>query len=54
MSYKKFEIWQDTRELVIDIHKMSLKNEKLYDNLHKRSETLGKKLNLFIQAIEKR
>ena len=120
MSYKKFEIWQDARELVIDIHKMSLKelpkfemfeegsqirrssksvksnivegygrrrykqdyikfltysiasndetidhlenlfeteslkNEKLYDNLHKRLETLGKKLNLFIQAIEKR
>ncbi|MCK4638811.1 MAG: four helix bundle protein [Bacteroidales bacterium] len=120
MSYKKFEIWQDARELVIDIHKMSLtelpkfemfeegsqirrssksvksnivegygrrrykmeyikfltysiasndetidhlenlyeteslKNEILYANLHKRLEILGKKLNLFIQAIEKR
>ncbi len=32
----------------------SLINEKLYANLHKRLETLGKKLNLFIQAIEKR
>ena len=120
MSYEKFEIWKIARELVIDIHKMSLtelpkfemfeegsqirrssksvksnivegygrrrykleyikfltysiasndetidhlenlfetkslKNEKLYDNLHKRLETLGKKLNFFIQAIEKR
>ncbi len=120
MSYKKFEIWQNARELVIDIHKMSLtelpkfemfeegsqirrssksvksnivegygrkrykleyikfltysiasndetidhlenlfetgslQNEKLYANLHKRLEVLGKKLNLFIQAIEKR
>ncbi|MCK4980477.1 MAG: four helix bundle protein [Candidatus Delongbacteria bacterium] len=25
MSYKKFEIWSLARELVIDIHKMSLK-----------------------------
>ena len=32
----------------------SLKNEKLYDNLHKRLEILGKKINLFLQAIEKR
>ena len=24
MSYKKLEIWQLTRELVIDIHKMTL------------------------------
>jgi len=120
MSYKKFEIWQNARELVIDIHKISLtelpkfemfeegsqirrssksvksnivegygrkrykleyikfltysiasndetidhlenlfetgslKNEKLCANLHKRLEILGKKLNLFIQAIEKR
>ncbi len=32
----------------------SLKNQEIYDNLHTRLETLGKKLNLFIQAIEKR
>lgn len=25
MSYKKLEIWQISRELVIDIHRMSLK-----------------------------
>jgi len=119
MSYRKLEIWQMVRELVIDIHKMtltelpkfemfeegsqirrsnksvksnivegygrrrykqefirfltfaiasndetidhlenlfeteSLKNEDLYNNLHKRTATLGKKLNLFIQAVEK-
>jgi four helix bundle protein len=28
MSYKKLEIWQLARELVIDIHKMSLQLPK--------------------------
>ncbi len=31
----------------------SLKEKELYDNLHCRIETLGKKLNRFIQSIEK-
>ena len=31
----------------------SLKNESLFDDLHGRLETLGKKINLFIQTIEK-
>ena len=119
MSYKNLEIWKLSRELVIDIHKMtltelpkfemfeegtqirksmksvkativegygrrkykqeflhflsyaiasndetmdhlenlfetsSLKNEQLYEELHKRLETLGKKINLFIQAVER-
>jgi hypothetical protein len=39
MSYKKSEIWQISRELVIDIHN--------------RLNILGKKLNLFLQAIER-
>lgn len=30
----------------------SLKNKTLYDDLHEQLEVLGKKLNLFIQAIE--
>ena len=30
----------------------SLKNEELYLDLHQRLETLGKKLNKFIQAVE--
>ncbi len=119
MSYKKLEIWQLSREIVIDIHKMtlnnlpkfemyeiggqirrssksvkstvvegygrrkyqqeyirfltyaiasndetldhletlfetgSLKEETLYKDLHSRIDILGKKLNRFIQAIEK-
>ena len=119
MSYKKLEIWQLSRELVIDIHKMtlqklpkfemyeeasqirrssksvksnmvegygrrrykqefirflifslasndetidhlenlfetdSLKDKELYTNLHNRLETLGKKLNLFLQTVER-
>jgi len=31
----------------------SLKDEELYQRLHERLETLGKKLNLFIQSVEK-
>jgi four helix bundle protein len=32
----------------------SLKNKTLYDDLHEHLEVLGKKLNLFIQAIERK
>jgi len=119
VSYKKLVIWQNTRELVLDIHKMtvnklpkfelyeegsqirrsiksvksnivegygrrrykqefmrfltyslascdettdhletlyeteSLKDEALYHDLHKRLQTLGKKINNFIQSVEK-
>jgi four helix bundle protein len=119
MSYKKLEIWQISRELVIDIHRMSLKelpkfemyeegsqirrsmksvksnmvegygrrrykqdyvrfltysissndetidhletlfeteslkNTELYNDFHNRLNILGKKLNLFLQAIER-
>ena len=119
MSYKDLEIWQLSRTLVMDIHKMtltklpkwemyeeggqirrscksikstivegfgrrrykqefvryltyaiascdetidhletlfeteSLTDKALYDGLHRRLETLGKKLNLFIQAVER-
>ena len=31
----------------------SLKDEALYQSLHERSQTLGKKINLFIQSVEK-
>jgi len=119
MSYRKLVIWQKARELVIDIHKMtlrelpqfelyeegsqirrsiksvksnivegygrrrykqdylrfltyslascdettdhletlyeteSLKDGALYQNLHERLQILGKKINLFIQSVEK-
>ena len=119
MSYRKLEIWQRARELVIDIHKMtlkelpkfeiyeegsqirrsikstrstivegygrrrykqdyirfltysiascdettdhleilyetkSLKDAVLYKSLHERLQTLGKKINRFIQSVEK-
>jgi four helix bundle protein len=120
MSYKKLKIWQEARQIVLDIHKMtlsklppfelyeegsqirrsiksvksnivegygrrrykqdfvrfltyslascdettdhletlyeteSLKDEVLYQDLHKRLQTLGKKINLFIQSVEKK
>ncbi|CAB1077417.1 hypothetical protein D1AOALGA4SA_5206 [Olavius algarvensis Delta 1 endosymbiont] len=119
MSYKKLEIWQIARELVIDIHRMtlnklpkfemyeegaqirrssksvkstivegygrrrykqefirfltyalgsndetidhletlfetgSLTDRSLYDDLHARIDKLGKKLNLFMQSVQK-
>ncbi|MBW2037943.1 MAG: four helix bundle protein [Deltaproteobacteria bacterium] len=119
MSYKKLEVWQLARELVIDIHRMTLQNlpkfemfeegsqirrsiksvkstiveghgrrryqqefirfltyaiasndetidhletlfetesltdRQSYENIHKKLEILGKKLNLFIQAVGK-
>ena len=119
MSYKKLTIWQESRELVIDIHKMtlnklphfelyeegsqirrsiksvksnivegygrrrykqefirfltyslascdettdhletlfeteSLKDENLYKDLHNRLQSIGKKINLFLQSVEK-
>ena len=119
MSYRKLEIWQKARDLVTDIHKMtlnklpqfelyeeggqirrsikstkstivegygrrrykqdyvrfltysiascdettdhletlyeteSLKDEVLYKNLHERLQVLGKKINRFIQSVEK-
>jgi len=119
MSYKKLQIWQLARELVIDIHKMtltklpkfemfeegsqirrsiksvkstivegygrrrykqefirflnyaiasndetidhletlfeteSLTDEDLYETIHDKLEVLGKKLNLFIQSVER-
>lgn len=31
----------------------SLKNKEIYDDLHSQLEVLGKKLNMFIQAIER-
>ena len=31
----------------------SLNNEALYQDLHKRLQILGKKINLFIQSVEK-
>jgi four helix bundle protein len=120
LSYKKLEIWQIARELVIDIHKMtlnklpkfemfeegaqirrssksvkstivegygrrrykqefmrfltyalgsndetidhletlfdtkSLTDRSLYEDLHERTDMLGKKLNLFMQSVQKR
>jgi len=119
VSYKKLEIWQISKELVIDIHRMSLnelpkfefyeegsqirrsiksvksnivegygrrrykqdyikfltysissndetidhletlfetgsfKNMELYNDFHNRLDILGKKINLFLQAIER-
>jgi len=119
ISYKKLEIWQLARELVIDIHQMtlnclpkhemfeegsqirrsiksvkativegygrrnykqdfikflnyaiasndetidhletlyeteSLKDSDRYEKIHKKLETLGKKINLFIQSVER-
>ena len=97
MSNKNLQIWQLARELVIDVHKMtltklpkfemfeegykqefirfliyaiasndetidhletlyeteSLTDNELYGAIHNKLDVLGKKLNLFIQSVEK-
>ncbi len=54
MSYKKLEVWQLSRELVIDIHKMTLTKLpkfEMYEDLHSRLDTLGRKLNRFLKSV---
>lgn len=63
MSYKKLEIWQLARELVIKVHKMSLqlpqfetesfKFKSEFEALSEKLDLLGKKLTRFIQSVEK-
>ncbi len=61
MSYKKSSIWELSREVVKDVRKMTLKElprfdlfEELYNSIHAKITHLGKKPNLFIQAVERR
>ena len=44
----------ETTDHLENLHESeSLKDEALYRDLHKRLRTLGKKINLFIQSVEK-
>jgi four helix bundle protein len=38
MSYKKFEIWQDVREIVIDLHRMSLSSLPKFEMFEEGSQ----------------
>ena len=49
MNCRDLEIWQLGRELVIDIQKMIFR--QLYDSLHARLGTLGKKTNRLIDMV---
>ncbi len=59
-DYLKFLIYaQASNDETIDhletlYETQSLKNEKVYKELYEDLQNLGKKLNLFIQAVEKR
>ncbi len=62
MSFKNLDVWKLVRELVIEIHKMtltklpktgSLADKVLYVSLHDKLEILGRKLNLLIQSVTK-
>ncbi len=67
MSYRSLEIWQLSREIVIEIHNSndetidhletlwetgSLTDKNIYDDLHEQIDKLGKKLNRFIVSVE--
>ena len=44
----------ETTDHLENLHESeSLEDEALYQDLHKRLQTLGKKMNLFIQSVEK-
>ena len=54
MSYKKLEVWQLSRGLVIDIHKMTLTKLpkfEMYEDLHSRLDKLGRTLNRFLKSV---
>lgn len=71
MSYKNLEIWQLSKELDVEIHKMtlslprfemyletlfdteSLSDKNLYKSLYSKLETLWKKINRFLQSVQK-
>ena len=53
MSCKKLEIWQISRELETLFETGSLNNTDLYNDFHNRLDILGKKINLFLQVIER-
>ncbi|MBO6620254.1 MAG: hypothetical protein JJ892_13060 [Balneola sp.] len=66
MSYRNSEIWQLAKEQSNKIHFMSLKlpkfelyetqslkSKELYLELIELNDKLGKKLNLFIQSVER-
>lgn len=43
----------ETTDHLENLHEsLSLKDETLYEDLHNRLQTLGKKINLFIQSVE--
>lgn len=57
MSYRSLEIWQDARVLVKSMHVMTLnelpKFEMYEDEMHDQLTSLGKKINRFLNSVEK-
>ena len=50
-GYKKLRVWQLSRELVVEIHKMSLTKLPKWE-LDERLTHLSKSLYLFIRGVE--
>ena len=48
MSYKNLEIWQLSRDLVVDIHKMTLQKLPSFENYEE-----GKQIRKSIKSVDK-
>lgn len=53
LTYAFASCCESTDHLEILFNTGSLKNSDIYNDLHSKLDILGKKLNLFIQAVEK-
>lgn len=54
LTYALSSCDETTDHLEILYETKSLKDEVFYNNLHERLQILGKKINMFIQSVEKR
>ncbi|MDI6774946.1 MAG: four helix bundle protein [Verrucomicrobiota bacterium] len=53
LTYSRASCDETTDHLETLWETASLKDKPLYEDLHKRLQTLGKRLNLFIQSVER-
>ncbi len=50
MSYRKFEIWEIARELVVKIHKMTIRDLPKYEMYEEGSQISGEKIKLIYKS----
>jgi hypothetical protein len=53
MSYRDLDIWKLARQMAIAVHRMTLQNLPNYRDLSAGLDLLGRKLNVFIDSVER-